>query len=77
VSVVARRDETVLEVEVADDGVGFRVRSGRGVGLANIRARLQSLFGASGSLDLAGRHEGGVIATLRLPLRQTADPVAA
>ena len=77
VSVSARRDGGFLEVAVADDGVGFRARSGYGVGLANIRARLDTLFGSAGSLELASGETGGVIATMRLPLRREAQPVAA
>ena len=77
VSVSARRDGDFLEVAVADDGVGFRARSGHGVGLANIRARLDTLFGSAGSLELASHETGGVIATMRLPLRHEAQPVAA
>jgi sensor histidine kinase YesM len=76
VSLAARRDADVLELEVADDGVGFRARSGHGVGLANIRARLDTLFAGSGSLDLAGGDGGGVTATIRLPLRSVAPAEA-
>jgi sensor histidine kinase YesM len=77
VSVSARRAGDILEVEVADDGVGFRARSGHGIGLANIRARLDTLFAASASLELAGSPGGGVVATLRLPFRATALAEAA
>jgi histidine kinase/histidine kinase/DNA gyrase B/HSP90-like ATPase len=67
VSITARRDGNFLEVKVADDGVGFRARSGHGVGLANTRARLETLFAAGASLDLAANAGGGVTATMRLP----------
>jgi len=53
---------------VADDGVGFRDGSSSGVGLSNTRARLATLFGDRGRLDLARNPGGGVVATLRLPL---------
>jgi signal transduction histidine kinase len=73
VSIVARKDGELLEVAVTDDGVGFRARSGHGTGLANIRARLQTLFGGQGTLDLEARAEGGVTATIRLPYRIAAQ----
>ncbi|HZZ95134.1 MAG TPA: histidine kinase [Usitatibacter sp.] len=69
VSLSARRHGEFLEVEVADDGVGFRARSGHGVGLANTRARLETMFAGAGSLELSARDRGGVSATIRLPLR--------
>jgi signal transduction histidine kinase len=72
-SLTARRNGGDLEVEVADDGVGFRARSGRGVGLSNIRARLETLFAAGGSLELASAQAGGVTATLRLPFSSAAE----
>jgi sensor histidine kinase YesM len=67
VSITARRAGDCLEVAVADDGVGFRARFGHGVGLANTRARLETLFADAGSLDLSANSGGGVIATIRLP----------
>jgi sensor histidine kinase YesM len=74
VSLTARRHGNSLEVVVADDGLGFRARSGHGVGLANIRARLDTLFASSGSLELARGDAGGVTATMRLPLRSAVQP---
>jgi LytS/YehU family sensor histidine kinase len=69
IALTARRDGDHLMVGVRDDGVGFRVPSGYGVGLANIRARLATLFGDAGDLDLSSNPEGGTTATLRLPFR--------
>jgi signal transduction histidine kinase len=70
VDVRARRAGAgVLEVRVEDDGVGFgAAASGSGIGLANIQQRLRALYGAHASLELKARPEGGVAATLRLPL---------
>lgn len=60
-----------LAITVADDGVGFSdSASGSGLGLTNIRERLQQMFHGRGSLQLAARPGGGVVATLTLP----ADP---
>ena len=72
-SLAGRRRGDSLEVEVRDDGVGFRDRFGPGVGLANIRARLETLFGGAGTLDLATNPQHGVTATIRLPFRLAAD----
>jgi hypothetical protein len=68
-TLLARRSGDSLEMEVSDDGVGFRAHSGHGVGLSNTRARLETLFGAAGALDLAANAAGGVTAVIRLPYR--------
>lgn len=63
-------DEEKLEVCVADDGVGFGgTTSGSGIGLANIRERLESMYGDRASLTLKARPEGGVAAIIVLPLQ--------
>ncbi|KQQ32987.1 hypothetical protein ASF61_12935 [Duganella sp. Leaf126] len=64
-----------LLVRVADDGVGLdhagNRRRGAGVALANLRARLDTEFGASASITLRNRAEGdGAEAILDLPWRQ-------
>jgi LytS/YehU family sensor histidine kinase len=69
VSLAARHRGGSLEMEVGDDGVGFRARAGHGVGLANIRARLETLFASAGSLELAANAKGGVTAIICIPLR--------
>jgi hypothetical protein len=68
ITVQARRlSDARLEVVVADTGVGFSGSGGSGVGLANIRSRLQTLYGAAGALALAANTPRGVRATMRLP----------
>ncbi|MFZ6818834.1 sensor histidine kinase [Undibacterium sp. Ji22W] len=62
-------DEEKLEVSVSDNGVGFGgTTSGSGIGLANIRERLESMYGDRASLTLKARPEGGVVATIIIPL---------
>jgi len=62
-------DEEMLEVSVSDNGVGFGgTTSGSGIGLANIHERLESMFGNRASLTLKARPEGGVVATIVVPL---------
>ncbi|MFO1327526.1 MAG: histidine kinase [Rubrivivax sp.] len=66
----ARGDDGRLQVTVLDDGPGFDGggAGGGGLGLANIRERLQQLHPGCGELRLKARPEGGVAASLLLPL---------
>jgi len=58
-----------LEITVADDGAGFSAAtSGGGLGLANVRERLQQMYQGRASLTLKARPDGGVAATLALPM---------
>ena len=62
-----------LALTVEDDGVGFGAsQSGTGIGLTNIRERLAQLYGDTATLALKARPEGGVAATITLPLETTA-----
>ncbi len=73
ITVSAREDGGFLEVAVADNGVGFSgAEAGSGIGLANVRARLQELYGNRAGLALRTNTGGGVIATIRLPLEAAA-----
>ena len=70
-TISARVQDSELSLEVADDGVGlpgdFAER--KGVGLANVRARLTQMYGESAHLDIAPGKAGGVTARIVLPLR--------
>jgi LytS/YehU family sensor histidine kinase len=66
-----------LSVAVSDDGAGFHHASGAGVGLANLRARLATLFGSDARLDVVANVDAGVTATLELPLRVVQQPAGA
>lgn len=60
----------VLQVDIADDGVGIGnapPRSGGGVGLANVKARAQSVHGAAAQLELLDNPGGGALVRLLLP----------
>ncbi|HWH83571.1 MAG TPA: histidine kinase [Burkholderiaceae bacterium] len=69
IEVSARRsDDGMLEAVVADTGVGFGgATGGSGIGLANIRSRLTTLYGSAGTLSLHGNRPSGVRAVLRMP----------
>ena len=76
VSVAQRQVEgqAQLLLTVADDGVGFGGSmggntSGSGIGLSNIRERLQHLYDGQASLSLTARDGGGLQACIALPLQ--------
>jgi LytS/YehU family sensor histidine kinase len=73
VSVRAFVAGTELHVEVCDDGVGIDPHADDGVGLANIRERLQLLYGAQASLDIVMPPGGGACAAIRLPYKMVED----
>lgn len=57
-----------IVLTVTDTGAGLQPNAnGNGVGLRNIRERLQRLYGDSAELTLQGNEAGGVTAALRLP----------
>ncbi len=57
-----------LHITVADDGAGFGTStSGSGLGLANIRERLQQMYQGRASLELKAQPAGGVAASITLP----------
>jgi signal transduction histidine kinase len=56
-------------VDVCDDGIGIDPHAGEGVGLANIRERLQLLYGAGAELVIEPLPGGGACASIRLPYK--------
>lgn len=73
IEVAARESETDLILSVRDNGPGVRPGSNSGVGLANTRARVETLFGEAGQLEVVKAEGGGTIATLRFPLGRRVD----
>jgi signal transduction histidine kinase len=63
-----------LAVTVADTGVGFghAATAGTGVGLANIRERLQLLHGGQASLTVTANQPSGTVVTITVPYRTVA-----
>jgi sensor histidine kinase YesM len=78
----ARGRRGMLDLEVIDDGVGItpkRAVTGRshngGLGLANTRARLEQLYGASFSFEPKAMTSGGFRVALTIPFRPVSEPV--
>jgi sensor histidine kinase YesM len=68
-----------LNIVVADTGLGFgkAATAGTGVGLANIRERLQLLYGATASVTVTENKPSGTVVTIALPYRTIAPGAAA
>ena len=60
-----------LQMTVADTGLGFgkAATAGTGVGLANVRERLQMLYGPKASLTVAENKPSGTLVTITLPYK--------
>jgi signal transduction histidine kinase len=77
----ARRSEgDTVAITVADDGDGFTGKnagktSGTGIGLRNVRERLQLMYGGGASLAVAGNFPSGVAATITVPVAGPVGPV--
>lgn len=57
----------LLNIEVADSGLGLPEAPGNGLGLSNVRRRLAACFGNLAQLNLRRNETGGVTALLQLP----------
>jgi hypothetical protein len=63
------RDGGRLTIAVENDGPPLPPSREDGIGLANIRARLHSLYGEAAALDIADGAPGRVLVTVSLPYR--------
>ena len=68
--IIQGRENGQVEIKLADDGVGFadaEQSSGLGIGLKNVRDRLENVFPGETELSVALREEEGTIVTIRIP----------
>jgi signal transduction histidine kinase len=74
IRVSARSGQGMLELVVADDGVGLKAESssGSGIGLYNVRARLTAMHGVTAALLVQANEPQGVRATIRMPATRSA-----
>jgi two-component system LytT family sensor kinase len=76
----ASREREVLKLLVQDDGVGYdtpTLSHRQGIGLANTRARLETLYGRDATLEVRRAPRGGTIATIVVPYRALAASAVA
>jgi sensor histidine kinase YesM len=67
------RRRRTLQVDVCDDGIGIDLHADDGVGLANIRERLQLLYGNQAELVIEAPPGGGACASIRMPYKMMED----
>ncbi len=67
--VLARTNDRIVSVTVADDGQGFNAEStGTGIGLRNVRERLRLTYGDAATLSIVANFPHGVAATITVPV---------
>ena len=75
--ILGRRSGDALALTVADDGRGFsQDGAGTGIGLRNVRERLNLGYGAAASFAIIANFPGGVAATITVPVTPAATATA-
>lgn len=71
INIVARRVDEGLQLEVKDNGPGLERRTNsqapHGLGLSNVRARLERLYGNDFKFELTNGGEAGVAVLMQIP----------
>ncbi|MBV9270365.1 MAG: histidine kinase [Candidatus Eremiobacteraeota bacterium] len=62
-----RRENGAMLIDVCDNGRGVPPTIKGGIGLNNVRSRLEHMYGSAASFSIAPRKEGGTCATIALP----------
>src|SRR5215813_5658786 len=77
IDIKAQRLDGLLRLEVKDNGPGIASKSNllelRGVGLNNVRARLNQVYGSNFQFELTNGAEGGLTVTMEIPFRCEVD----
>jgi sensor histidine kinase YesM len=74
IKIQAKHFNGMLRIRVRDNGPGLSVNptakrtNGKGLGLANTRARLEQLYGTAHHFELVNAPDGGLIVTLDIPV---------
>jgi two-component system LytT family sensor kinase len=82
ITVRSRITDSRLVVEVEDDGVGISSRTessivpkGAGIGMRNVRERLEVLYGDDAQITVTSRPGRGTLVVIELPLTERAEAV--
>ncbi len=63
----AQKNGDMLQVEVVDDGLGFQNLGGWGIGLSNVKERIESIYGNNGRFLLEENKPIGMKAIIEVP----------
>jgi len=78
IRISASRHDGILALSVSNDGPSLSAdweRAGAGIGISNVRTRLESLYGSDFELRMHNLDAGGVEVLLSLPLRGCEAPL--
>ena len=74
VTVNARREGDNLCLEVIDTGLGLdtstNIAAAQGFGLSQVRERLSTVYGTTGTINLVAGHAGGTCVTVTFPFKK-------
>jgi two-component system LytT family sensor kinase len=79
VTLRSRIEEGMLVIDVEDDGVGMTAdrpefsRSGGGIGMRNVRDRMEVQYGSRASVEFNSRPGRGTKVTLRMPILEAGE----
>jgi len=70
--VAASRQERRLVITVEDNGVGLRPEANakNGIGLSNLRARLETLYGTNQEMKITSGAAAGVVVRIETPWQE-------
>ncbi|HEX4696408.1 MAG TPA: histidine kinase [Candidatus Udaeobacter sp.] len=77
ISIEAKRVDSLLHLEISDNGPGID-RNGdlfatKGLGLSNVRTRLNEIYGSEFRFELVNSGSGGLTVVMEMPFRRQAD----
>src|SRR5438067_3801282 len=78
INIEAKRLNSLLRVAISDNGPGISSNANlpwkQGIGLTNVRTRLQQIYGSDFRFELMNANDGGLNAIMEIPFEQESNP---
>jgi two-component system LytT family sensor kinase len=78
INIEAKRLNSLLRIAIRDNGPGISSNANlpwkQGVGLTNVRTRLQQIYGPDFRFELMNANEGGLTAVMEIPFEREPNP---